>query len=203
MILSEAPPQNAWMPPSLTDPSARKREEPAQEIDYDALREAARREGYETGYAEGAAAARSLGESIAEEMGTLLEAIASPFRDCDVAILRDLVSLAEHAAVAVVHRELHTGSVEIEAAISAAVIALGEVKEPVQISLHPEDAVLWRDHGFDETAIYSLREDASLLRGSVRLRTENSFVDASVDERLREIFQQLREQAGVNPESVP
>jgi flagellar assembly protein FliH len=167
-------------------------------VDVDAQRQ----QGYDAGYAQGLAAGRAQAERVAGEMSALLGAMSAPFRDSDAVLLRELLSLTERVAQAVVRRELEAG-VDIEAVLADALAALGAVAVPVQLTLHPADAALCRDLGLMPDERFTVLEDSNVHRGGLHLRAGNSFVDASVESRLEAALADLREAAGLPEDELP
>ena len=199
MILSDAREAACgWEPPALAPRRAPAAGSPEQEA------ERLRREAYEAGYAEGLAAGRARAESIVGELSALLGALATPFRATDATLLRELVALVERTTRAVLGRELEAGAYDLEALLSEALAVLGTVTVPVELTLHPVDAALCREHALQLEGSVELREDSTLQRGGLRLRAGHRIVDASTERRLDEVLAKLRDGAGVpDPAAAP
>ena len=163
----------------------------------DEIRQAA----YEAGFAEGLAAGRAQAERIAGEMATLLGAMATPFRDMDAILLRELLELTERTVSAVLGRELEQG-VNLESVLEEALEALGSATVPVEVVLNPDDARLCRGAGLFGSEQFTLVEDDALERGGLQLRAGTSFVDASVAARLDAALASLRRDVGL-PDPEP
>ncbi|MEO1079352.1 MAG: FliH/SctL family protein [Pseudomonadota bacterium] len=193
--------RSGWLPPSL-DPGpsagAAAGATEAQAEDPDAVRKRA----YNEGFAEGLAAGRAQSEAIAAEIGTLLQAMASPFAEADAVLIRELTALVERVSEAVLDRELATGDYAIETLLERALKVMGSVDLPVQLTVNPADAALCRGLHMPEGQTLELLEDSSLQRGGLRLKAGNRIVDASVEARLQEVFASLRDGAGLpDPET--
>lgn len=162
-----------------------------------------RQQAYDKGFAEGLAAGRAQAERIAAEMTTLLKAMAMPFHDMDAVLLRELLELTERVVGAVLGRE-HELGVDLEPILAEALAALGSASVPVEVVLHPADALLCRGAGMFDSEQFILVEDNSLDRGGLQLRAGSSFVDASVAARLETAIASIRSQAGLpEPEPAP
>jgi len=188
--LSDPADTRPWQPPNLSGRPV-KREEPAGP-DPDALR----REAFEAGYAEGVAAGRARGEAMVAELSALWQAMARPLAEQEATLLRDLTGIALAAAEAILHRELSRGA-DVEAVLSEALAQLGDIEGLLEVELHPADAELVNDllGRRGEPALWRLKENASLARGGVRLHTPVSYIDASVEQALEELFARLRREA--------
>ncbi len=191
-----------WLPPTLAPggASAADRAAEAPVENPDAVRERA----YNEGFAEGLAAGRAQGEAIAAEMGTLLQAMATPFRDADAVLIRELTALVERVSEAVLGRELTAGAYDLESLLHSALKVLGSVDLPVQLTVNPADAALCQGLQLPEGQVLEIIEDPTLHRGGLRLKSGSRIVDASVEARLQEVFASLREGAGLpDPEEAP
>ncbi|WP_414980162.1 FliH/SctL family protein [Congregibacter sp.] len=163
--------------------------------------QAERQKAYDDGYVEGLAAGRAQAESIVAEMGSLLEAMSTPFEDTDAVLLRELLAVTEQVARAVIRRELEAG-VDIERVLFDALAALGSVSTAVQLTLNPLDASVCKDLGLLASERFEVLENSDMQRGGLQLRAGHSFVDASVESRIEASFAELRSNAGV-PEQAP
>lgn len=160
-----------------------------------------RQKGYDAGFAEGLAAGRAQAQSVVAQMDALLKAMAAPFQETDAVLLRELLSLTERIARAVIRRELDSG-VDIEQVLADALAALGSVSVPVELTLNPIDAALCLDLGLLPNKRFELQENPRLARGGLQLRAGHSFVDASVESRLDAALATLRSDAGLPEDDV-
>ncbi|WP_035526278.1 FliH/SctL family protein [Haliea salexigens] len=192
--MSDAGRPRSWQPPPLRDaaPAA------AAPPDTAAIAERARAEGYAAGHAEGLAAGRAKAEATANELAALLQSMATPFRQQESGLLRELSELVVRVATAVVGRELETSSGTVDAVLAEALELLEAVEGPVDVHLHPADAALvreWLADNLPKLAV-TLHTDAALLRGGCRVATAESYVDASTERRLDDVVRALRESRG-------
>ncbi len=188
--MSEPADTRPWQPPNLSG-RAVARDEPAGP-DPDALR----REAFEAGYAEGVAAGRARGEAMVAELSALWQAMARPLAEQEATLLRDLTGIALDAAEAILHRELARGA-DVEAVLSEALGQLGDIDGLLEVELHPADAELVNDllGRRGEPAQWRLKENPSLARGGLRLHTPVSYIDASLEQALGQLFARLRREA--------
>lgn len=191
MTSSESGKATSWQLPSL-HPTPR---EPAP--DLAAMSERARAEGYTAGHAEGLAAGRAAAEAATRELSVLCQALAAPFREQESVLLADLTTLVSRVASAVVRRELETSAALIEGVLAEALEVMGDVESTIRIRVHPLDYRRARDFlaGIEFGQPVELLEDTAVSRGGCLLSTPVSFLDASLERRLEDSLQALREAA--------
>jgi len=180
----------AWVPPEVSGPVMGRGR---RVDDLDAIG----REAWEAGFAAGreAGAAAALKEQQArlaelerrvQRLGTILDFMARPLQELDAQVERQLGLLAGAIARQVVRREIRMEPGQIVAVIRETVALLPAATRDVRVHLHPDDAALVRERlrepGAD--AAWSIVEDPVLSRGGCRVTTENSTIDARVEQRL-------------------
>jgi flagellar assembly protein FliH len=120
---------------------------------------------------------------------SLLRALSAPFEQLDEQVEQELFALAVAIARQIIRRELKADPGEIVATVREAVAALpGSARHP-HVYLHPDDAAFIRQTFSlsGEHEHWKLIDDPSLTRGDCRVTTDNSRVDASVENRLAAI----------------
>jgi flagellar assembly protein FliH len=180
----------AWQLPPLEGPMLarhRRRDE------LDALEREAWDRGFAQGREAGTAAARleeQAGLAEIERRGrqlvSILDFMAKPLADLDEQVQRQLAQLAGAIARQVVRRELKTNSEQIITAIRETVSLLPMTARDVRVHLHPEDAKLVRSR-LAEAAnerVWTITEDPILSPGGCRVTSENSTIDAQVEQRI-------------------
>jgi len=155
------------------------------------------REAWEKGYAEGrdAAVAAVRKEQQASQveldrrvqnLASILDFMAKPIAALDTEVQRQLVSLAGAIARHIVRRELKTQPDEIVAVIRETVALLPMTARDIRVHLNPEDAKLVRSRmveaGSDRS--WNIAEDPLVSRGGCRVSSENSTIDATLEQRL-------------------
>ncbi len=196
MTSSDPGKARSWQLPPLQQAAVT---EPAP--DLAAMSESARAEGYAAGHAEGRAAGLAAAEAAAAELSALCRAMVAPFREQETVLLADLASLVSRVATAVVHRELETSPAVIEAVLTEALAAMGEVEGAISIRLHPRDCQRAREFlaGLQSGQQVELLEDPGVSRGGCLLSAASSFLDASVERRLEDSLQALRDATDSSP----
>ncbi len=188
--MSEPAATARWELPEINGPVlARSR----RVVDLSALE----REAWERGYAEGrdAATAAVRKEQQAtqveldrrvQNLASILDFMAKPIAALDAEVQRQLVTLVGAIARRIVRRELKTQPDEIIAVIRETVALLPMTAREVRVHLNPEDAKLMRarvaEAGSDRA--WSIAEDPMISRGGCRISSENSTIDATLEQRL-------------------
>ena len=173
----------------------------AQQSETSADIEAERKKGFEAGFAEGLAAGNAKASGQVAQLQALLDAMAAPFQESEAVLLRELLSLTERIARAVIRRELDSGA-DIERVLADALAALGSVSVPVTLTLNPLDAALCRDQGLLANERFVVQESSALARGGLQLAAGHSFVDATVESRIEAALAELRGEAGLPEDDV-
>jgi len=180
----------AWVPPEVTGPVMGRGR---RVDDLSAIEREAWEAGFGAGREAGAAAAhREQQAQLAElerrvqRLGTILGFMARPLQQLDAEVERQLGLLAGAIARQVVRRELRMEPGQIVAVIRETVALLPAATRDVRVHLHPDDAALVRERLREPgaEAAWSIVEDPVLSRGGCRVTTENSTIDARVEQRL-------------------
>ncbi|MFI4914588.1 MAG: flagellar assembly protein FliH [Steroidobacterales bacterium] len=181
-------PTSRWELPPIDGPVVSRRRG-----DLDAIE----REAWEKGHAEGREAGIALVrqkeqalltelERRVQRLDEILKVVARPLADLDSEVPRQLASLAGAIARQLVRRALKAHPDEIVAVIRETVALLPMTARDVRIHLHPEDAALIRERLSEVGAerVWSIAEDPILSRGGCRVTSENSSIDAQLEQRM-------------------
>ncbi len=158
---------------------------------------AVEREAWEKGYADGreAATAAVRKEQQAttfeldrrvQNLAAILDFMSKPIAALDEEVQRQLVTLAGAIARQIVRRELKTNPDEIVAVIRETVALLPLAARDVRVHLNPEDARLVRARLAEASGdrAWNIAEDPIISRGGCRVSSENSTIDAQVEQRI-------------------
>ena len=150
-------------------------------------------EGFARGQADGLREAGTQTSAQLAHLSSILDSIAAPLKELDERAEQELVMLAMNAARLIVRRELKSDPAQVLAAVREAMAALPAAARNVRLHLHPEDAVLVREHMKlnEEDHAWKVVEDPLLARGGCKVLTDTSQIDASVDARLTAILATL------------
>ena len=191
----------AYEPPPQSEPMIQL--PTAQELE--ALRAAARDEGYaeglEAGQAEGHAAGYeeglALGRAEAAEELEHLRQLATTFGDAvtqaDEAISNDVLELALHLARGMVRTAFDVKPDLIIPVVREAIDYLPTLQQPALLMLHPEDALIVKSsigHELDKSG-WRVVEDESIARGGCRVDTASNQIDAQIASRWQRLTHAL------------
>lgn len=188
--MSEKAAATTWHLPAIEGPFlARNR----RRSELDALEREAWEKGHAEGREAGIAAVRQEEqaglaeiERRARQLASILDFMAKPMSDLDDQVQRQLALLAGAIARQVVRRELKTHPDQIIAAIRETVSLLPMTARDVRVHLHPEDAKLVRARLAEATSerVWTITEDPILTQGGCLVTTEDSTIDAQVEQRI-------------------
>ncbi len=161
-------------------------------VDVQALRDEARRAGWEQGLAEGRQAARGELRLQAERWQQLVTHLAQPLAALDDTVEQELLDLVLAVSRRVIMTELQAGPEQVLDVIREAVAALPVTSRHVRIHLHPEDAHLVAEHLPAHGDVqWHVVEDAAITRGGCLLDSGSTHVDARVETRLDDAMMTL------------
>jgi flagellar assembly protein FliH len=186
--LEEPPP-----PPQLT----------AEQLD--AIREAARQDGFaegrqhglEAGRAEGYMAGLQQGQKEVNETIAHLRQIAANFgtevAQCSETMAPELLDLALDLSKAMFKTALKVNPELILPTVSEAIHSLPVLQLPATVTLHPDDATLVREHMNDELTKHGwkIEEDPQIARGGCRIATRTNQIDATAETRWKRLAESL------------
>jgi flagellar assembly protein FliH len=179
-----------WELPPIDGPVLARRRRSA---DLDAVEREAWDKGYAEGHAAGVTAATQEQQAAQSEidrrvqhLGSILEFMAKPIAEVDDQVQRQLAMLAGAIARQVVRREIKLQPDDIIGVIRDTVSLLPVTAREVRVHLNPEDAKLVNSRLAEVTSerAWSITEDPILPRGGCRVTSENSSIDAQVEQRL-------------------
>jgi flagellar assembly protein FliH len=188
--MSDAAGAAVWELPPIDGPVVARRRRGA---DLDTVEREAWDKGYAEGREAGLAAARQEQQAAqaeidrrVQQLGSILEFMSRPLAEVDAQVQRQLAVLAGAIARQVVRRELKIHPDDIIGVIRDTVSLLPVTARDVRVHLNPEDATLVRSRLTEVTSerAWSITEDPILPRGGCRVTSENSTIDAQVEQRV-------------------
>lgn len=188
--MSEAANAAVWELPQIDGPVvARKR----RAADLDGLEREAWEKGLAEGHEAGLIAAKKEQQAAQAEidqrvqrLGAILDFMSKPIADLDLEVQRQLATLAGAIARQVVRREIKANPDEIVGVIRETLSLLPMTAREVRVHLHPDDAKLVRERLAEVSSdrAWTLTEDPVLSRGGCRVSSQNSTIDAQLEQRL-------------------
>jgi flagellar assembly protein FliH len=188
--MSDAAAAAVWELPPIDGPVVARRRRGA---DLDAIEREAWDKGHAEGREAGLAAARQEQQKAqaeidrrVQQLGSILDFMSRPLAEVDAQVQRQLALLAGAIARQVVRRELKIQPDDIIGVIRDTVSLLPVTARDVRVHLNPDDANLVRSRLTEVTSVraWSITEDPILPRGGCRVTSENSTIDAQVEQRV-------------------
>jgi flagellar assembly protein FliH len=158
-----------------------------------AIESQAREEGFRQGLDEGRAAGRAERSREAAALRELLDSCTPQTRVLDDQLIEQLSTVVLVSIRQFVRRELGTQPGEVVRIIREAIAVLPASESRITLRLHPDDAALVKDALHPELLErpWRILEELTLSRGGVRIETETSTIDASVEHRLGTLVARL------------
>ena len=173
-----------WQPRTLTSvPTSRK--------SLEEVAESARQEGYQAGFAKGEDDAKREGSQKAEQLAALWSSMEKPMADLDAEVSEYLLSLVLAMVKSVLRRELTTDASLIKDTLDRALELLAEGRAPLEVRLNPADKSVVEAHLDEKRLTAELISDNTVLRGGCSLSRGQAFVDASIEQQLSTLIEQL------------
>jgi flagellar assembly protein FliH len=175
------------------------------EEELEAIREAARQQGYAEGHEAGLATGHASGYEDGLAMGraeasaelTHLQGISAEFGNAvtaaDEAIAADVLELALHLARNMVRTAFEVRPELILPVVREAVDYLPTLQQPALLVLNPEDALIVRGsigHELEKTG-WRIVEDMNVARGGCRIDTASNQIDAQIASRWQRLAHAL------------
>ncbi len=170
--------------------TARERIELPTALELEQMEKQVHDEGYQAGYAEGRQRGHAEGMQQAQQAVQRLEALSVQLQNkMDEQVVQELTGLALDIARQVIQQSLKVKPELILELVRAAIGTLPLFNQAAHLILHPQDAALVREQMGEQLAHsgWKILEDAALERGSARLETANSAVDATLAARWQRV----------------
>jgi len=192
------PPQQQRQPPqpAIQLPTAEELEAiraAAREEGYAEGLEAGQAEGHAAGYEEGLALGRAEAAEELEYLRQLATTFGAAVTEADEAISNDVLELALHLARGMVRTAFDVKPDLILPVVREAIDYLPNLQQPALLMLHPEDALVVRSsigHELDKNG-WRIVEDESIARGGCRVDTASNQIDAQIAARWQRLAHAL------------
>jgi len=161
--------------------------------DLQRLQKDAYDEAWERGRSDGVKAGEREIAARATRFDELLCALSKPFDQLDDAVEAQLIELSIAVVKQLFRREINIDPSHIVGIAREAIQALPIASRSVLLHLHPDDAELVRGalRPADNEPAWAIAEDALLTRGSCKVTTENSQIDATAEARLNAVVNRV------------
>ncbi len=191
-----------WQPPSVGTPSsavfhheadAQAEDETASDDDSPPIPTAEeieqwRKDAFEEGYAEGKKLAQQETDELKGQLLEVIDFFEQPLQSLNEDVEQQLTLLAVTLAQQLVRREIKVEPGEIIALIRESVKLLPANSRQIRIYLHPEDAEIVRNAlqlDEDDEHNWKLMEDPMITRGGCEIKSEQSTINATLENRLQ------------------
>jgi flagellar assembly protein FliH len=166
------------------------------------LQAIAQARGFQAGKEEGLASGKADAEAIINSITAIAEQMTQPYLGLESLITRELTHMAMLLAEHVVRRELTIDSSVVTAVVREAMLTLYKLEGEIVIFVNPVDAELVRNFSPEclEGKSWKVVEDVELSPGGCQVKTPTSFLDASIEKQLEEVFTNLAESCDQNLE---
>lgn len=163
-------------------------------------------EGFEKGRGEGLQSGITEVDKKNALLKNIISELESPLKECGENAQKELLELSFAIAKQVLRRELRQDPTQLIAIIRESLQLLPIASKDIQILLHPDDASIIRDAlsltGASKEAntniglqssekSWSLLEDPSMQPGGCIIKTNNSRIDASIDQQIAVLFSKM------------
>ena len=165
----------------------------AREDGYAEGLEAGQAQGHAAGYAEGLALGRAEAAEELEHVRQLAATFGDAVTAADDTISNDVLELALHLARGMVRTAFDVKPDLIIPVVREAVDYLPNLQQPALLMLHPEDALVVRSgigHELDKNG-WRIVEDDSIARGGCRVDTASNQIDAQIGSRWQRLTHAL------------
>lgn len=153
------------------------------------IHQQARDEGYQAGYAEG----RQQAVQEVQRMASLLDSLNGELQQTNQLVAQDLMELSLEIARQMVHQALKVNPELLLGVVRDAIASLPHINQAAHLVLHPDDAELVRSGMGEQLAHagWKIFENAQMERGSCRVETAHSQIDATLATRWQHIVASL------------
>lgn len=165
------------------------------------IQQQAHQEGYREGYQEGLLQGREQGYreggeqalQEAQRLNQLLVKVNETLQQLDQEMARQMLELSLGIARQMLRQALPVFPELVLPVVREAINSLPQANQQPQLILHPQDAALVRAHLEAELAHGHWRvvEDGQISRGGCRLETAQSELDATLENRWKQILESL------------
>lgn len=211
-----------WQPPAIgggehlvyakAKPAPKLPEEPdtgeiARREGYEIGLKKGKEEGFSEGKQEGLLAGKAEAVALANqemkpklvELNQLLTALSHSLNEEDYNLEKTLFDLVKVIAISVIRKELELDPRSLMRVIKETISALPHSKDNIKIIMHPADKA------FAESAIaqggenWRVVADEEMTRGGCKITTDQSEVDATIEQRIEAVLDQIYQQQAISP----
>ena len=151
-----------------------------------------REQGHKEGYAAGLKKARDEMQAKIQQLSNILNAMGKPLLQFDAELEKELAQLALHIGRMLLKKECRVDAEHIMALIHDSLEFLPANSRNVRIKMNPKDIELLTQAGQElKTAEWVCIADKAVTQGGCLIDSDTSHIDASVEDRLQQLFNQI------------
>lgn len=172
--------------------SDQKKPQTVEEIQ--ALQKQAYDEGFKKGYDDGLKKGLAEMQAKAKQLSTLFSFVGKPLQQFDADLEKQLSELVLAISKLLLKKECSTRVEHIQALMHLALLYLPANARNVRIKLNPSDVALLTQAGETlKTDEYQCLADKTITQGGCMIDSDTSQIDATLENQLQQIFDQLTE----------
>lgn len=133
------------------------------------------------------------------ELNKLLTSLSHSVNEEDYKLEQTLMQLVKHISEAVIRRELALDPSQLMKVIKETIAALPPNRDNIKILVSPADKQLVEDAISEGGENWRAVADESLSQGGVKIETDQSVADFSVEGRIQTVLDKLYEQQAICP----
>jgi flagellar assembly protein FliH len=151
-----------------------------------------REEGHKEGYAAGLKKGQDEMQARIQQLNQLLNSIAKPLLQFDAVLEKELAQLSLHIARMLLKKECSVDAEHISRLIHESLAFLPASARNVRIKLNPQDIEFLEQSGQSlKTEEWTCVADKTVTQGGCVIDSDTSHIDASVEDRIQQLFDQL------------
>ena len=179
-----------------------------------AITEAAEKEGFDTGFKQGLQQGRDEGlanglqegkqriQDQSQRLQHIVDTLLNPIENEHKQLEQLLVDMTCRLAETVIERELKTDSSQVITLVEHVLSLLPQTISTFSLTLNPDDVALVESHLENRLSVsdnnqqvqYRLKTDEKMLPGGCRLESSQSSIDASVETKIKTLFDNFVQQ---------
>jgi flagellar assembly protein FliH len=156
--------------------------------------QALRQQGYDDGHQEGLQKGLAEMQAKAKQLVTLFNTMAKPLQEFDDKLEKEIAQLALTIGRMLLKKECSVDAEHINALIHETLEFMPANARNVRIKLNPNDILLLTQAGIElKTPDWTCLPDKAITQGGCVVESDTSHIDATVENRLQQIFDQISE----------
>jgi len=150
------------------------------------------KEGFEVGHNEAREQAHVQFEQVESQLKAIVEELMSPLKETRISAELVLYASIKRFVESITQIEINEHSSHIlKSQLGAMFDSIEEYGGKIKLTLNPDDMELLKDYQVFDSLNLNLESDENLLLGGFILESKNFFVDGTIENRVKKIFDEL------------